>query len=369
MKLITNISIPIIVTILSISIAISTIAAEDSQPDFEGCEGCHPDVAANFTTSLHYNAYGMKGEYERGAAGHYGIDMDVFYKEGNCANCHATTCTKCHQGYIAVMGHGEETIEITIDTCDGCHLKKQTSTFIGDMPEHSGEGPHADIHYEKGLICTDCHFAEEMHGDGNTYDHQQQAVTTACKDCHINPGRVVNEMEVTQYSQEIPAHEIHGGKLDCTACHAGWVTTCVNCHLETRKADGIVTDEFYLAKASDGMIKPFLKMSTSYGDETHTGYGEWMPHTITAEAKDCAFCHENREVLCEGSEGQMLGDGGSFIPQETIDRLIGAHITTPTPTASEPMPAEGVPGFGGIFASVIIGIVYLMMRGPRMGRL
>ncbi|KAF5420219.1 MAG: hypothetical protein C5S44_08790, partial [Candidatus Methanocomedens sp.] len=55
--------------------------------------------------------------------------------------------------------------------------------------------------------------------------------------------------------------------------------------------------------------------------ETHTGYGEWMPHTITAEAKDCAFCHEKREVFCEGCEGQMLGDGGSFIPQETIDRL------------------------------------------------
>ena len=366
MKRIKSVSILIMVVILSLSLAPTACMAEDSQPDFGGCEMCHPDVAANFTTSLHYNAYGMMGEYERGAAGHFGIDMDAFYEEGSCAKCHATTCTKCHQGYIAVMGHGEETTEITIDTCDVCHLKKQTSTFVGDMPAHSSKGPHADVHYEKGLICTDCHSAEEMHGDGNTYAHQQQAVTTACEDCHRSPGKVVKGMNVTQYSPEISAHEIHEETLDCTACHVGWVTTCVNCHLETRKAEGIVTDEFYLVKASDGKIKPFLKMSASYGDETHIGYGEWMSHTITAEAKDCAFCHENREVLCEGCEGQMLGGGGSFISQETIDRIIGAHISTPalaaTEAATEPTPIEGMPGFTGMFAAVIIGITYLMAR-------
>ena len=366
MKRIKSVSILIMVVILSLSLAPTACMAEDSQPDFGGCEMCHPDVAANFTTSLHYNAYGMMGEYERGAAGHFGIDMDAFYEEGSCAKCHATTCTKCHQGYIAVMGHGEETTEITIDTCDVCHLKKQTSTFVGDMPAHSSKGPHADVHYEKGLICTDCHSAEEMHGDGNTYAHQQQAVTTACEDCHRSPGKVVKGMNVTQYSPEISAHEIHEETLDCTACHVGWVTTCVNCHLETRKAEGIVTDEFYLVKASDGKIKPFLKMSASYGDETHIGYGEWMSHTITAEAKDCAFCHENREVLCEGCEGQMLGDGGSFISQETIDRIIGAHISIPalaaTEAATEPTPTEGMPGFTGMFAAVIIGITYLMAR-------
>ena len=349
------------VTILSVSLAPITCTAEDSQPDFEGCEMCHSDIATNFTKSLHYNAYGMIGEYERGAAGHFGIDIDVFYEEANCSKCHATTCTVCHVGED---GHGGE---MSIEICDPCHLKKQTSLYTGDMPAHKSEGPHADIHYEKGLICTDCHTAEEMHGDGNIYDHQLQAVTTECEDCHRSPGKMVNEMDVTQYSLEISAHETHDGKLACTACHTGWTTTCVNCHLETRKVEGIVTDEFYLAKASDGIIKPFLKMSVIYNNETHTGYGEWMSHTITAEAKDCAFCHENPEVLCEGCEGQMLGDGGSFIPQDTIDRIIGAQITTTTAAATtaaatETMPTEGAPGFAGISATAIIGIMYLMIR-------
>ncbi len=165
-------------------------------------------------------------------------------------------------------------------------------------------------------------------------------------------------MNVTQYSLEISAHEIHDGTLGCAACHAGWMTRCVDCHLDTRKAaGGIVTDEFYLAVASDGLIKPFLKMSTIYGNETHTGYGEWMPHTITADAKDCAFCHEDGEVLCEGCEGQMLGEGGSFIPQATIDRIIGAHIATPTPT-----PEEGTPGFGVVVAFAGLLLAVLLFR-------
>jgi len=381
MKRIKNVSILTMVAILLLLTAACTLAAEGQQPDFEGCENCHPDVAANFATSLHYNAYGMQGEYERGAAGHYGMDMDVIYETAKCANCHVTTCTKCHQGYESKMGHGDECIEITIDTCDPCHLTKQTANFIGDMPKHKSQGPHADIHYEKGLTCMDCHSSEEMHGDGNIYAHQQQAVTTACEDCHKSPGKVVREMDVTQYTTEISAHAIHDATLDCTACHVGWMTTCVNCHLDLlesegiKKTDGIVIDEFYLAKASDGLIKPFLKMTTSYGEETHTGYGEWFSHTITDEPKDCAFCHENREVLCEGCEGQMLGDGGSFIPQDTINRIIGADITPtpvvaeptseptePTSEPTEPTPAEGTPGFAGIFAAASIGAVYLMMR-------
>jgi hypothetical protein len=294
-----------VIAILSLLIVPTNCTAEDSQPDFEGCEMCHSGIAADYATSLHYNAYGMKGEYERGAAGHFGIDIDTFYGKA-CAKCHTQTCTKCHQGYKSEMGHGEECVPITIDTCDQCHKSKLSSTFIGDIPSHKGEGPHADIHYEKGLTCMDCHNAEEMHGDGTIYNTQKQAVTTACEDCHNSSGKVVKEMDVTQYSLDEPSHKIHDGKLDCAACHVGWMPTCVNCHLNALEAegkkitDGIVTDEFY--------------------------------------PKDCAFCHENSEVLCEGceDEGHILGEGGSFIPQATIDRIIGispAGTTAPAPVS------------------------------------
>jgi hypothetical protein len=242
--------------------------------------------------------------------------MDAYYAKWNCSKCHAATCEKCHVGYEAKLGHGDQTQEITIDTCDKCHLKKQSATLIGDMPEHKKKGPAPDIHYTIGLTCTDCHNAVEMHGDGTKYKTQLEAVTTKCEDCHNSPGKTVKGMAATQYSTDIGAHKIHEEKLSCTACHSGWALTCNNCHLDTRKGTKPVSDEFYLGVASDGKVKPFMKMEVLYDGASHMGYGEWFSHTVTDKAKDCAFCHDNLEVLCDSCEGEMLGKGGSFIPRK-----------------------------------------------------
>ena len=358
----------VVVSLVLVSLTGLTTVAED----FGGCENedCHADIANNFTTSLHYTGTGMKSEYEVGAAGHFGINMDEYYSEWNCSNCHATTCEKCHEG-----GHGAQ---ITIDTCDQCHFKKQTATFIGDMPLHKSKGPHADIHYEKGLTCIDCHTADEMHGDGLTYDKMADAVTTTCEDCHISPAKIVKDMEVKQYSTDISAHKTHENKLDCTACHSGWMLTCENCHLDTRKGTTFDSTQYYLGVGADGKITPFLKMTAmNESNATHTGWAEWFPHTITSDAKDCAFCHENKEVFCEGCEGQIMGKGGSFIPQEKIDKIFwtatategptATPTTTETPTTETPTTTEEpTPGFEAIFAiSGLLAVAYLVRRYNR----
>jgi hypothetical protein len=41
-----------------------------------------------------------------------------------------------------------------------------------------------DIHLEKGMQCGDCHFAQDMHGDGNLYAETRAAVMEDCVDCH-----------------------------------------------------------------------------------------------------------------------------------------------------------------------------------------
>lgn len=43
-----------------------------------------------------------------------------------------------------------------------------------------------DIHLEKGMHCVDCHFAQDMHGDGNLYAETRAAVMVECVDCHGN---------------------------------------------------------------------------------------------------------------------------------------------------------------------------------------
>nr|MCR5853048.1 cytochrome c3 family protein [Methanophagales archaeon] len=319
----------LIVAMLAISLA---SVAMTSAEEFKNCS-CHSDIINNFKTSLHYTGAGMKGEYEKYAAKYFGINMDEYYAKWNCSKCHATTCEKCH---------GDEPHEVdmskNITTCDKCHFKKQTATFMGDMPGHKEKGPSPDIHYTMGLTCSDCHKPEEVHGDGIEYECQLEAVKTKCEDCHKSPGKTVKGMTVKQYSTDINAHKIHEDKLDCIACHTGWMLTCKNCHLDTRKGTKPVSDEFYLGVRPDGKITTFVKMEATYDNRTHVGYGEWFPHTVTDEAKDCSFCHGNPEVLCEGCEGEILGKGGSFIPEETIEKVLAVEIPPASPIASPTPP-------------------------------
>jgi hypothetical protein len=42
----------------------------------------------------------------------------------------------------------------------------------------------ADIHLEKGMACADCHFTQDVHGDGNLYGETRNAIEIGCQDCH-----------------------------------------------------------------------------------------------------------------------------------------------------------------------------------------
>jgi hypothetical protein len=55
----------------------------------------------------------------------------------------------------------------------------------------------------------------------------------------------------------------------------------------------------------------------------------------------------------------MLGKGGSFIPQETIDKIYG--MAMPTETA-EPAATPTPPGFELIFAVIAIAVVVLLAK-------
>lgn len=41
-----------------------------------------------------------------------------------------------------------------------------------------------DIHLEKGMECIDCHFFQDLHGDGNIYTRNWDAIEIECQDCH-----------------------------------------------------------------------------------------------------------------------------------------------------------------------------------------
>jgi len=54
-----------------------------------------------------------------------------------------------------------------------------------DDPEALGKAVHlADIHLEKGMHCVDCHFTQDVHGNGKLYGETRNAIEIGCVDCH-----------------------------------------------------------------------------------------------------------------------------------------------------------------------------------------
>ncbi len=54
-----------------------------------------------------------------------------------------------------------------------------------DVSRKSQKAVHLkDIHAEKGMHCVDCHFKQDMHGNGKLYGEFHNAVEVQCVDCH-----------------------------------------------------------------------------------------------------------------------------------------------------------------------------------------
>ncbi len=67
----------------------------------------------------------------------------------------------------------------------GNWLDKDDKIIPFDDPDRFGRAVHlADIHLEKGMQCTDCHFGQDNHGNGKIYGEPRAAVEIDCVDCH-----------------------------------------------------------------------------------------------------------------------------------------------------------------------------------------
>ena len=100
-----------------------------------------------------------------------------------------------------------------------------------------------DIHFQKGLLCVDCHDKGDVMGRGDLAPHEKKAVRVRCEDCHgparesgwggkaIIPGKegtVFVDRQglrhpLPQWDEKITAHGVPQMKrLHCTSCHGGW---------------------------------------------------------------------------------------------------------------------------------------------------
>jgi len=93
-------------------------------------------------------------------------------------------CARCHSGnrtgsqYIGIAEHDFEQMYRS-PRDEG----KSPANIYGIEQHHL----KADIHFEKGMHCIDCHNQSEVEGDGKSYSLAHEAVMVRCQDCHGTP--------------------------------------------------------------------------------------------------------------------------------------------------------------------------------------
>ncbi len=163
-----------------------------------------------------------------------GPDVDQMLRH-HCLRCHLWTkgepqpglyrssgCSACHVLYgddglsetgdpaisKVTPGHPrrhEITVQVPVSQCMHCHNNEGARiglSYVGQVMNASGVSSgrdgagkprrygvntlhlKADIHYERGMSCIDCHSSAEVHGDGNLYGRMGEEVAVRCESCH-----------------------------------------------------------------------------------------------------------------------------------------------------------------------------------------
>ncbi|HEY1076626.1 MAG TPA: hypothetical protein VGE51_08040 [Fontimonas sp.] len=82
-------------------------------------------------------------------------------------------------------GHGWNFRAIFKRDRKGNLLDKDGKLVANDDPKKFKKAVHmSSIHVDVGMHCVDCHFSQDMHGDGHIYGEVAQTIEIECVDCH-----------------------------------------------------------------------------------------------------------------------------------------------------------------------------------------
>lgn len=249
-------------------------ACHDESFTRSACDQCHEEAVTNTANSLHSTL----GGYHTALDDRCGCDfseqgMDTQFDQ-RCAGCH-TTCGQCHisrpnsvgGGFPKIGSYYSHRFRATPDMneqCTACHGTRVGSDYKGEL-----EGNVPSVHRTAGMKCEACHTKEEIHGDGNEYEHRYEVANmprcedchtsdvqvasqsgSACTDCHVDPGDISTgfvyaaaDVHHAHHSDTSGAtcsdcHSAHGvpgdqtdlPNMQCQACHSQPYNNCTNCH-------------------------------------------------------------------------------------------------------------------------------------------
>ena len=281
---------PILTDVLGNSIDISGQYADDQWRKL--CSRCHLWYQRESGPSAHSSGCAGCHALYKGDGYYHGRDITLpTDRPGYSAEHRLTTaipvtqCIRCHNrsGRIAMSYQG-------LMESDGYGTPYRDGSLRSGEFSGGRSAYHlaADIHWEKGMQCIDCHTGNDTMGDGKLYGRMREQVEIRCRDCHgdnetpprftvlkqddyavwasdylaIPPNKPGNEVartsrnsvlinvrregnEVALYSKvtgkrhvtpvitgvEGGPHAISGhNRLECFTCHNRWAPQCYGCH-------------------------------------------------------------------------------------------------------------------------------------------
>lgn len=243
-----------------------------------------------FYRSLHSTAAGMGYWYSQANGGLETI-TGIPYTQLPCQNCHVPGCSRCHLTATSDGPAYSSKAARQQEKCLECHAREASILKIDK------ESNRLDVHFARGMTCLDCHTARDLHGDGKTYVSMRQegAMEMKCEKCHA-PGNS-------------RAHTVHGGKVDCQACHEQHVVSCTNCHFETQVREGKrisipVSGWLFLMNLNGKVTSANMQTFVVKGAKTFLMFAPQHSHSIMKKGRDCGDCHGS-QILQEIQTGTV----------------------------------------------------------------
>jgi hypothetical protein len=230
-----------------------------------------------FYRSLHFTANGMSYWYSQAQGGLESI-TGVPYEQLSCQNCHVTGCSRCHLTTTPTGPAYSSKAAGQQERCLECHAR-EASVIKADK-----EANRLDVHFARGMTCMDCHTVRDVHGDGRSYVSMKEtgAMETSCEKCH--------EPKASR------AHTVHGGKLECKACHEQQVVSCTNCHFETQVKEGKrvaipVSGWLFLMNRDGKTTSANMQSFVVKENKTFLMFAPQHSHSIMKKGRECGECH------------------------------------------------------------------------------
>lgn len=305
------------------------------------CGDCHAENVASVTQSLMHTGTGIVRVTRRLIDGTAGADDSVNFQSlghsvadsmlrKQCASCHLGQpktghrhdvmadrgggCLACHINDYPEDAHPVLTARVSDARCFGCHSRSGRISLsyaglaeiddirqAGDLSRlrlpdgRPVERMPADVHYEAGMACIDCHTGTGLMGRTRDARQQRQAVDIACTDCHDNTAERIPldawPASMAVFKKQLPfvvdgstdflttvrnktplwhielradgawlhtkntnrvlripdfnpanhAEDPDHERLECASCHSQWAPQCFGCHMEY-DADGTQWD-------------------------------------------------------------------------------------------------------------------------------